>query len=198
MGTYTVKKGDTLGALARKYGTSVSALAKANNIHNVNRLSIGQRLNINGYNQASTPAPSAPAQNPLDQWLAGDSTYQSQLANYNKSRADYDAQWWGQKNNTTRDYDISTRALNQQGEVDRDNQMNDYAGRGVLNSGVYGTALADYNQNFNTKLQNLLQGKNDSLANQENAKTNFYRQLQFEMDAAKQDAIRRRAQQLGI
>ena len=44
--TYTVKSGDTLYAIAIKYGTSVAAIATANNITNPNNISVGQVLNI--------------------------------------------------------------------------------------------------------------------------------------------------------
>lgn len=46
--TYTVKRGDTLSAIAKKYGTTVSALAKLNNIQNVNLIYVGQVLKIDG------------------------------------------------------------------------------------------------------------------------------------------------------
>ncbi len=57
---YTVKRGDTLSAIASRYGTSVSALAKANNIRNVNLIHSGQRLSIPGA-AAAKPAASKPA-----------------------------------------------------------------------------------------------------------------------------------------
>lgn len=44
--TYTVVAGDTLGALAVKFGTTVQALANANNIHDVNLIYVGQQLVI--------------------------------------------------------------------------------------------------------------------------------------------------------
>ncbi len=44
--TYRVKSGDTLGAIARKHGCTVSQIMKWNNLKNANRLSIGQRLEI--------------------------------------------------------------------------------------------------------------------------------------------------------
>jgi LysM repeat protein len=209
VGTYTIANGDTLGSLARKYQTSVSALAKANGIKNPNRIIAGKTLNIPNYNKAVTQAapvatpqaPQAPVAPPtpsLEEWLAGDSTYNSQQAGYNRSKADYEAQYNQQQQNTNRDYAISQRALDQQGTTDRDQQLNDYAGRGIVNSGVYGTALSEYNQGFNTKVANLNQGLQDTLNNQNNAHTNYLRQLQLEQDTAKQDAIRRRAQSLGI
>jgi len=44
--TYTVKSGDSLYAIAIKYGTTVAAIASANNIANVNNISVGQVLVI--------------------------------------------------------------------------------------------------------------------------------------------------------
>ena len=46
--TYKVVKGDTLSGIAKRYGTTVSALAKLNNIKNVNRIYVGQVLYISG------------------------------------------------------------------------------------------------------------------------------------------------------
>jgi membrane-bound lytic murein transglycosylase D len=44
--TYRVKKGDTLGAIARRYGVTTKQLMTWNNLKSANRLSIGQRLQI--------------------------------------------------------------------------------------------------------------------------------------------------------
>ena len=45
---YVVKKGDTLGAIARRYRVTTSQIMRWNNIKNANRLRIGQRLRIEG------------------------------------------------------------------------------------------------------------------------------------------------------
>jgi LysM repeat protein len=50
--TYTVKKGDTLSAIAKKHGVSAADLTIANSIRNVKRIQIGQVLTI--------PNPDAP------------------------------------------------------------------------------------------------------------------------------------------
>ena len=45
---YTVKSGDTLSAIARKFGTTVSKIADANGIDNPSKIRTGQRLTIPG------------------------------------------------------------------------------------------------------------------------------------------------------
>lgn len=44
--TYTVKAGDTLSAIAKKYNTTVEALVKKNNIKDKNLIYAGQKLNV--------------------------------------------------------------------------------------------------------------------------------------------------------
>lgn len=44
--TYTVKKGDTLSAIAKKYGTTYQKIAKDNNIKDPNYIKVGQKLKI--------------------------------------------------------------------------------------------------------------------------------------------------------
>jgi putative chitinase len=46
MTTYSVRSGDTLGALARRFNTSVDKIAKANGIANPNKIYAGQKLSI--------------------------------------------------------------------------------------------------------------------------------------------------------
>lgn len=45
---YVVKRGDTLGAIARKFRVTTSQIMRWNHLRNANRLSIGQRLRIEG------------------------------------------------------------------------------------------------------------------------------------------------------
>lgn len=131
-------------------------------------------------------------------WLAGDTTYQQQLANFNKSKSDYQGQYNRQTGITNRDYAEMLRSMNRQGVSDRDDQKNDFAGRGILKSGVFAKALGDYNTEFNSKVKNLQTGKSDKLGDLSMQRTNFLRQLKLESDAARQDALRRRAAKLGI
>ena len=60
--TYVVRSGDTLGAIAARFGTSVDALARANGIANPNHIVVGSRLRIpaggggSGNGRAHVPA----------------------------------------------------------------------------------------------------------------------------------------------
>jgi len=47
-GTYTVRAGDNLGAIAARHGTSADALARMNGLANPNVLRVGQRLRVGG------------------------------------------------------------------------------------------------------------------------------------------------------
>jgi len=61
MASYTVQPGDTLGAIARRYGVSISDLVKANGIEDPDLIFPGQTLSIPGLTPAvvSPPQPSA-------------------------------------------------------------------------------------------------------------------------------------------
>lgn len=53
---YTVKSGDTLSAIAKKYGTTYQKLAAYNKISNPNKISVGQKIKIPGTAKAEAKA----------------------------------------------------------------------------------------------------------------------------------------------
>jgi LysM repeat protein len=59
-GTHTVRAGETVSGLAKKYGTTVSAIISANNLRSSGLIYVGQKLVVSG---SATPssAPAAPA-----------------------------------------------------------------------------------------------------------------------------------------
>lgn len=58
---YQVEHGDTLSAIARRFGVTVEAIARANNIQDVEQLQVGQRLVIPRAGEA-LPTSSAPSE----------------------------------------------------------------------------------------------------------------------------------------
>ncbi len=64
-GVYTVVRGDTLATIAGRYGTTVAAIMRVNNLYNPNFIYTGQRLNVPGNPvPPAPPASSAPAPAP--------------------------------------------------------------------------------------------------------------------------------------
>ena len=59
-GTYSVVRGDTLSIIARRFGTTVQAIATANNIANINLIFVGQVLQVPGGSGTTPPPPAAP------------------------------------------------------------------------------------------------------------------------------------------
>ncbi|MDO5112178.1 MAG: LysM peptidoglycan-binding domain-containing protein [Clostridia bacterium] len=57
---YTIQKGDTLSALAKRFRTTVDALAKRNGIKDINRIYAGDALDLPDATAAITPAPTQP------------------------------------------------------------------------------------------------------------------------------------------
>jgi len=54
--TYTVKKGDTLSAIATRYKTTVSALVKLNSLKDADTLAVGQKLKVAGAATSTKPS----------------------------------------------------------------------------------------------------------------------------------------------
>jgi LysM repeat protein len=57
--TYTVKSGDTLHKIAKKFGVSTKAIEEANGM-STTRINVGRKLKIPGKAEAPAPAPAAP------------------------------------------------------------------------------------------------------------------------------------------
>jgi hypothetical protein len=97
MADYTIRYGDTLSALAARFGTSVSALARTNGIKNVNLIYAGAKLRVPGHSGRSgfdgpRQSPSRPSRpsggNPVQQTGSAPSGSGSQrLANAGRAAA---------------------------------------------------------------------------------------------------------------
>lgn len=79
---YTIQKGDNLGAIAKKYGTTVQDLAKANNIANPNLIQAGAKLaipSISAEKISTTPISIPPVTPPTKDPNAFVTSFTSQL-----------------------------------------------------------------------------------------------------------------------
>src|SRR6266536_957972 len=76
----------------------------------------------------------------INTYLGHDTTYLGQVRGYQKALADYLAQETTQRGKITEDYGSATKALGEQKGLDLNNMLQDYASRGLANSGLYAGA----------------------------------------------------------
>ncbi|WP_420627484.1 LysM peptidoglycan-binding domain-containing protein [Candidatus Leptofilum sp.] len=86
--TYIVRAGDTLSAIARRFNTTVSAIAQASGISNINLIYVGQRLTIPGSGSVPTPTNTPPP--PANEFALGAQT----LNLHNRARLDEAGMTW--------------------------------------------------------------------------------------------------------
>lgn len=181
MATYTVKKGDTLSAIAKQYGTTYQDIAKANGISNPNVIQVGQVLKIGnddssstssgGSSSSATPAePKYPAYTPSETVLQADALLKEQLT---KKPGEYQSTWQDQlldiigqiQNGEKFEYDLNADALYQQYKDQYVTQgklaMMDTMGQAAAMTGGYGNSYA---QSVGQQAyQGYLQGLNDKV-----------------------------------
>ncbi len=86
---HVVRRGDTLAKIAQRYGVTIAALRNTNNIRNINRIYVGQRLQIPGRAKSATSAPAqktvAPQYASGKKWIEVDLSSQSLVAHQGDS-----------------------------------------------------------------------------------------------------------------
>lgn len=149
-------------------------------------------------------APSGPARKPkpkppsVKSYLAGDVTYQDLVRNQQRTLADFMADLNRQRGEAKTSFGDVTRSMESERERSLKAMMDEYAARGLLSSGLYGEAQGNYQKDWAAQMSQLQQGQSSLLADLLSQQTNFQREQQLAAEAARQDAIRRRAQKYGI
>lgn len=144
------------------------------------------------------PGPINPIAPSIGSYLGADTTYQGQRQNFQKTLADFLSNEKLQKSKFTEDYGGAKTALGSQKTQDLSNIQQDYAGRGLLTSGLYAGAVGDYEKDFLQKLSELTKGYNRSLGDLNLGEINFRKEQQLADQRARQEALARRASQYGI
>jgi hypothetical protein len=145
------------------------------------------------------PVPPAPPVAPsIDQFLRGDTTYMGQEAALKNSLANYNTSWGQQNANYAQDYALNKSNLGL-AKIEADRSLNDdYAGRGMMNSGLYMKANTDQQAEYDSR-QLAMNNAQTSFNNSQTAnKNNFATQEDLSNQKAKSDAINRRALQYNI
>lgn len=147
--------------------------------------------------EAVTPPKPKPPPSVKD-YLAGDVSYQNLLRGQQRTLADFLADIGRQRTEATTSFGDVTRSMEQEKERALEAMTNEFASRGLLQSGLFGQEQAEYNQDWANQMTQLEQGQQSLLADLLSQRTNFQREQSLAQEAARQSAIRRRAEKYGI
>lgn len=170
-----------------------------------------------GDTMMSTMSAEAPAISDED-YLAGESGYQAQLAALMRALSDYTADDTAQRTKYAGDYSEATKNLGWRdpdgdgpgaGNWDLEdlntasgrgyqNQINDFASRGMLQSSLYGEANDNFMRSMNDQLGSMGQAKTDFLSDRDRQLNSFKGENTLSQQQARAEAIARRAAGLTI
>lgn len=158
--------------------------------------------------KASTPRP-RPAPRPkvapkpagppgVNQYLQGDTTYQGQLAQLRKAYADYVASQNTDKTNYQNTYNLNAKNIGTDKTQAFTGLTDDYASRGLLQSGVYGKAYSDLQNDYTQRQAALDTQRSAYLSDLATNLATFRGDQATTTTSAKQEAIARRAAKYGL
>lgn len=139
-----------------------------------------------------TPTVPKPVIPKFDQaYLQGDTAYSSQRNAFNKALADYASQQKADWGNYNTEYNASLDKLGKDQTLNAQALKDDYASRGLLESGVYANALNDFNADYDSQRADLNRARTAYQTDQTTAQGNFKTEQQLLLDKAYQDALNR-------
>jgi hypothetical protein len=134
----------------------------------------------------------------LDAYLAGDVDYQSQLGQFGSELTNFQAQQQATRDQNAQSFAQRLRDLQQAQTLDESDLQEDFASRGLANSGVYGDALSQLQQQYLQSQGNLQTEQTSAGSSLDAALAEFQAQQQAAQQQAYLDAIARRAAQYGL
>lgn len=141
---------------------------------------------------AKVAAPVAPSTD-LNKYLGTDVPYEQTLANLQKQLSTFLATQNSQRVMQNTDYANGKHQLQAQENVDQNSQLDNFAGRGIAHSSIYGSALSDLLRGYTDKYTNMDSDNAKFLSQLTQNKQSFLDQQLAAKQKAQSDAAARRA-----
>lgn len=142
--------------------------------------------------------PRTPRQRAIHRYLLGDETYQAQLAALQQGRQDFRIANRADKENIREDFGDARHRMRGQRKDDLQAMLADYASRGIADSGVFLNDRSEYQKDFTNQLTDLHKDKARNLFSLKSSATQTGNQFSASVQAARLEALRRRAAQFGL
>lgn len=146
----------------------------------------------------SGPIPQIGGPPDINQFLTGDTGYAQAMQQLQLLLQNFNADFTRRKGSLESDYGLSQKAMGDQKVKDLDLLEDDYSARGLVRSGLYGQAVGDYEREFNERMAQLARAQQEAMGMLTNEQSQFQSQQKLREQQAREEAIRRRAEQYGV
>lgn len=151
-----------------------------------------------GFSSGGRSSYSPPKPPSIASYLGTDSTYQQNVRGGQRSLADFISDLGRRRGEATTQFNQTKGSM----ERDRVQQLEDlrdeFASRGLIQSGLYGQEQGKFQQKFQEQQDSLSQQQTALLADLLSQERNYRREQNLALEAAKQEALLRRAQKFNI
>jgi hypothetical protein len=146
-----------------------------------------------GRSIGTSVAKSAPKPPDINSYLGTDSVYQNAVSGGKRSLADFLSELNRRKGEATTQYNTTLGGMERDRVQQLDDLRQEFASRGLINSGLYGEEQGKFQKQFSEQQNALGQQQTSLLADLMSQQTNYSREQQMALQAAKQEALARRA-----
>lgn len=142
-------------------------------------------------------APEPPKPPSEAEWLAGDGTYQEQLSEYDKALADFIARISEKEGQIKEDAKLALAANSRNRTTGMNNNAEDFASRGLINSGLYGQSSERLSDRYNESQGAIETNRSRGLGSIADERSNYEREVELSRNNARRSALQRMAAQFG-
>lgn len=141
------------------------------------------------------PKPKPPG---IKGYLAGDEVYQQAVRGGKRSLQDFLSELTRRRGEAKTNFAQTSEQM----ELDKDRQLeqmrDEFASRGLIHSGLFGEERGNFLTDFQTQMDQLEQANSQLLGDILSQETNYRREQELAMEAARQEALARRASRYNI
>lgn len=146
----------------------------------------------------SPPKKTAPKPPSLADYLGTDSVYQQSVRGGKRSLADFLSELGRRRGEAGTQFTQTKSGMERDRVQQLEDLRNEFASRGLIQSGLYGEEQGKFQQTFMQQMQALEQQQAALLADIMSQETNYKRENELAMEQARQEAIARRASKYKI